>query len=82
MRRRRRSDNDIACAHVLVSVFVCLGLCLCLNVKNPGKPLKYGQSITDACIHWADTETVLHKLAQVLPHLKPLSSSSFFLTPG
>jgi 3-deoxy-7-phosphoheptulonate synthase len=46
-------------------------------LKNPGKPLKYGQSITDACIHWADTETVLHKLAQVLPHLKPLFSSFF-----
>eukprot|EP00802_Teleaulax_amphioxeia_P013223 Tamp_13272.p1 GENE.Tamp_13272~~Tamp_13272.p1 ORF type:complete len:415 (-),score=88.25 Tamp_13272:490-1692(-) len=35
-------------------------------LKNPGKPLKYGQSITDACIHWADTETVLHKLAQAV----------------
>jgi len=31
--------------------------------KNPGKALKYGQSITDACIHWADTEKVLRNLA-------------------
>ncbi|MEO5757565.1 MAG: 3-deoxy-7-phosphoheptulonate synthase, partial [Mesorhizobium sp.] len=29
----------------------------------PGKPLTYGQSITDGCIDWATTETVLHGLA-------------------
>ncbi|MBZ9807171.1 MULTISPECIES: 3-deoxy-7-phosphoheptulonate synthase [unclassified Mesorhizobium] len=29
----------------------------------PGKPLVYGQSITDGCIDWAATETVLHGLA-------------------
>ena len=29
----------------------------------PGKPLVYGQSITDGCIDWATTETVLHGLA-------------------
>jgi len=28
-----------------------------------GKTLKYGQSITDACIGWEDTEVVLRKLA-------------------
>ncbi|TPN47698.1 MULTISPECIES: 3-deoxy-7-phosphoheptulonate synthase [unclassified Mesorhizobium] len=28
-----------------------------------GKPLAYGQSITDGCIDWATTETVLHGLA-------------------
>jgi 3-deoxy-7-phosphoheptulonate synthase len=28
-----------------------------------GKPLMYGQSITDGCIDWATTETVLHGLA-------------------
>jgi 3-deoxy-7-phosphoheptulonate synthase len=28
-----------------------------------GKPLVYGQSITDGCIDWATTETVLHGLA-------------------
>ncbi|RUW71895.1 3-deoxy-7-phosphoheptulonate synthase, partial [Mesorhizobium sp. M4B.F.Ca.ET.049.02.1.2] len=28
-----------------------------------GKPLTYGQSITDGCIDWATTETVLHGLA-------------------
>ncbi|NEW88145.1 3-deoxy-7-phosphoheptulonate synthase [Rhodopseudomonas sp. WA056] len=29
----------------------------------PGRPLHYGQSITDGCIDWATTETVLHDLA-------------------
>ncbi len=30
---------------------------------RPGQPLTYGQSITDACIHWHDTEIVLTQLA-------------------
>ncbi|MDR5727188.1 MAG: 3-deoxy-7-phosphoheptulonate synthase [Terriglobia bacterium] len=29
----------------------------------PGKPLVYGQSITDACIDWAETHTLLKELA-------------------
>lgn len=28
-----------------------------------GEPLVYGQSVTDACIGWADTEQALHQLA-------------------
>lgn len=28
--------------------------------------LKYGVSITDACIHWADTERVLEMLANAV----------------
>lgn len=31
--------------------------------SEPGKPLAYGQSITDACIGWEDTETVINELA-------------------
>ena len=30
---------------------------------RPGQPLTYGQSITDACLSWPDTETLLHQLA-------------------
>ena len=30
----------------------------------PGKPLVYGQSLTDACINWEDSLTVLETLAQ------------------
>lgn len=29
----------------------------------PGRPLNYGQSITDACIDWAETHTLLAELA-------------------
>ncbi|MCX2959843.1 MAG: 3-deoxy-7-phosphoheptulonate synthase, partial [Serratia symbiotica] len=28
-----------------------------------GEPLVYGKSVTDACIGWQDTETVLRELA-------------------
>ncbi len=30
---------------------------------NEGKPLVYGQSITDGCLGWSDTEKLLHNLA-------------------
>ncbi|MDT8397902.1 MAG: 3-deoxy-7-phosphoheptulonate synthase [Pseudomonadales bacterium] len=29
----------------------------------PGQPLTYGQSITDACMGWSDTDNLLHELA-------------------
>ncbi|MGI2261526.1 3-deoxy-7-phosphoheptulonate synthase [Shewanella sp. GXUN23E] len=29
-----------------------------------GQPLEYGKSITDACLHWADSEILLRKLAK------------------
>lgn len=32
----------------------------------PGQPLVYGQSITDPCIDWPSTETVLSELAQAV----------------
>lgn len=31
-----------------------------------GKPLCYGQSVTDACIGWDDTEVLLHQLADAV----------------
>jgi 3-deoxy-7-phosphoheptulonate synthase len=30
---------------------------------NPGDTLTYGQSITDACVNWATTESMLEELA-------------------
>ena len=33
---------------------------------KPGVPLTYGQSITDACINWETTETVLDQLAEAV----------------
>ncbi|MEJ1960901.1 MAG: 3-deoxy-7-phosphoheptulonate synthase [Gammaproteobacteria bacterium] len=32
----------------------------------PGKPLRYGQSITDACIDWTTSVSVLERLAQAV----------------
>ncbi|MEW5891545.1 MAG: 3-deoxy-7-phosphoheptulonate synthase AroG [Pseudomonadota bacterium] len=32
----------------------------------PGKPLEYGVSITDACIGWDDTESLLRELAEAV----------------
>ena len=33
---------------------------------SPGKPLVYGQSITDACLGWADSLAVLNGLAEAV----------------
>ncbi len=33
---------------------------------RPGQPLNYGQSITDACIAWTDTEPLLEDLAEAV----------------
>jgi 3-deoxy-7-phosphoheptulonate synthase len=33
---------------------------------NAGQPLVYGQSITDACVSWEQTETMLQDLAQAI----------------
>ena len=33
---------------------------------DPGKPLQYGVSITDACIGWDATAEVLHELAEAV----------------
>lgn len=32
----------------------------------PGQPLQYGQSITDACIGWSDTEAILYELNEAV----------------
>jgi 3-deoxy-7-phosphoheptulonate synthase len=33
---------------------------------EPGKPLQYGVSVTDACIGWDDTERLLKQLAEAV----------------
>jgi 3-deoxy-7-phosphoheptulonate synthase len=42
--------------------------------KPPG--LKYGVSITDACINWEDTESVLAELAQAVAKRRSLKSTN------
>ncbi|MCI6530181.1 MAG: 3-deoxy-7-phosphoheptulonate synthase, partial [Mesosutterella sp.] len=32
----------------------------------PGQPLVYGQSVTDACLGWDDTEALLERLARAV----------------
>ena len=49
------------------------------NQKVPaeGKSgLKYGVSITDACIDWAETETVLDKLADAVKQRRKVQGAS------
>lgn len=47
------------------------------KVPKEGKVgLKYGVSITDACIHWEDTELVLEELSQAVTKRQSLKSSS------
>ena len=36
------------------------------SVSQDGKPLVYGQSITDACVNWETTETMLQNLANAV----------------
>lgn len=40
------------------------------QVVEPGKPLIYGKSITDACISWDETHALLEKLAQAVKKRK------------
>ena len=39
----------------------------------PGKPLTYGQSITDGCIDWEATVQVLNQLADAVEARRHLS---------
>jgi 3-deoxy-7-phosphoheptulonate synthase len=38
----------------------------------PGRPLTYGQSITDGCLAWSETIPVLHELADAVRHRQGL----------
>ena len=42
----------------------------------PGKPLRYGQSITDACIDWPASVAVLERLAKAIERRRMTRSSS------
>jgi len=42
----------------------------------PGKPLVYGQSITDACIDWAETHILLRELAAAVKSRRALRKDS------
>ncbi len=40
----------------------------------PGLPLVYGQSITDACIDWPETKTLLHELAAAVQKRRAINN--------
>jgi len=48
----------------------------------PGKPLVYGQSITDGCIDWATTETVLENFAEAVRLRRQAQGVLAFGKPG
>ncbi|WP_352782915.1 3-deoxy-7-phosphoheptulonate synthase [Mesorhizobium sp. M0643] len=48
----------------------------------PGKPLVYGQSITDGCIDWATTETVLYGLADAVERRRSARRAMIADRPG
>ncbi|QIA20700.1 3-deoxy-7-phosphoheptulonate synthase [Mesorhizobium sp. AA22] len=48
----------------------------------PNKPLVYGQSITDGCIDWATTETVLHGLADAVERRRSARRAMISSRPG
>ena len=41
------------------------------SIPKDGKPSVYGQSITDACVNWETTETMLHSLADSVVRGRP-----------
>ena len=41
------------------------------SIPKDGKPAVYGQSITDACVNWQTTETMLHSLADSVTKGRP-----------
>jgi len=44
----------------------------------PGKPLVYGQSITDACIDWSETHGLLTELAAAVRSARGASGTGKF----
>lgn len=43
---------------------------------TPGVPLKYGVSITAACLNWTQTEPVLEELAEAVRHRRVYSRNA------
>jgi len=54
------AHGDRRIAGIMLESFLVAGR----QDARPGQPLTYGQSITDACINWHDTENVLTRLAE------------------
>jgi 3-deoxy-7-phosphoheptulonate synthase len=55
-------------SHTICGVMIESNLVAGKQTLQPNQPLKYGQSITDACLAWEDTLPLLEKLAQAKKH--------------
>jgi 3-deoxy-7-phosphoheptulonate synthase len=72
--RKTHTNQPIVCADIgsqiaagnkdVMGVMIESHLVAGSQKLNTGKPLTYGQSITDACINWDTTVDVLKKLAK------------------
>ena len=58
--------------HDIMGVMIESNLLAGAQKLEDGKPLVYGQSITDGCIDWAETHALLHELAQSVRHRRVL----------
>jgi len=69
--RQREVCRDVA-AQITAGEDRIMGVMIESHLKagrqdaKPGQPLVYGQSITDACIGWSDTRTMLEELAEAV----------------
>ncbi|MGX9462577.1 3-deoxy-7-phosphoheptulonate synthase [Shewanella sp. A14] len=61
-------NGSTAIAGIMAESFMIEGNQKVIN----GEPLVYGQSITDACLHWQDSEKLLRDLAQAAKQRKAL----------
>lgn len=59
---RQLRNGETAIAGVMIESFLEEGR----QDMTPGQPLVYGQSITDPCLSWGDTEKVLAHLAEAV----------------
>ncbi|MDQ1202809.1 3-deoxy-7-phosphoheptulonate synthase [Rhodococcus sp. SORGH_AS_0303] len=59
----RIAGGDRGVVGVMVESFLVEGR---QDLGTPGEPLTYGQSITDACLGWADTERAVRALADAV----------------
>ena len=70
--KRQMEVNQDICSQIasgctsIFGVMVESHLCEGRQDAKPGQTLNYGQSITDACIGWEDTEKLLRDLAQAV----------------
>ncbi len=74
---RKNPRNQISVAHDVAGQIASgndniMGVMIESHLKagrqdvEPGKPLEYGKSITDACISWEDSEPLLRELAEAV----------------